>query len=317
LEFGSEIKGKQATPALRFGSLIHKSLAAYYKPGIKRGPNPVHTFEKLYEAELVEYAEFGIREDDKWTDAGELGPAMLQAYLDRYGKDEEWEVLVTEYPFRQVVTMPMNPHIPWFVYVGVLDGVWKNRRTKHTHIIDHKTAAAINPTYLSLDDQATAYWTWGLDALYFNKLLSRREKPGGMLYNFLRKAMPDERETNELGEALNKDGSVSKRQRSPLFARIPIYRDWNERESARWRSIVEFKEMEGIRHDGLEGGSYQTHEPPDTAYKNPGQFTCPGCWAFDICELHEIGQDWQELRSMTTRAWNPYEEHETYAAETR
>jgi hypothetical protein len=309
LEYEARIKGR-ATPALRFGSLIHKSLASYYKPGIRRGPNPVHTFEKLYQAELIANEPFGVTEDEKWIDAGELGPAMLQNYLNRYGKDEEWEVLVTEYPFRQLVRHPLT-NDPWFWYVGILDGVWRYRPTKRSSIVDHKTATAIVPNYLALDDQATSYWTWGLDALYENKLLSRREKPGGMLYNFLRKSAPDDRPVNEHGEKLNKDGAVSKNQPSPYFARIPIYRDWNERESARTRSWFEFADMETIR-EGREG-----IEPPPEAYKNPGQFTCPGCWAFDICELHEIGQDWPEMLEMTTKPWDPYSEHEVYVSETR
>jgi hypothetical protein len=285
---------------------------------LRRGEKPWLTFERLYEEETRERDEFGMRdEDDKWLKAGDLGDAMLRNYVDRYGKDDEWEVLVSEQTFETLIyhPHPIQP-TPWFWYVGTVDGVWKSRRTKRTHIVDHKTAAAIIVQYLSLDDQATAYWTFGLDWIYANGLLKPREKPAGMLFNILRKAMPDERPVNERGESLNLDGSVSKRQPVPNFARVPIYRDFNERESARERILVEFDDIEAIRVQGVEFGSYETKEPPPKAYKNPGQFTCPGCWAFDICELHEIGQDWGEMTNMTTSAWDPYAAHETYAAET-
>ena len=205
----------------------------------------------------------------------------------------------------------------WFIYVGILDGIWRNRKTKKISIVDHKTAAAINVMYLALDQQATAYWTWGLDWIYEKGLLSPREKPAGMMYSHLRKAMPDAREFEWVGKKrvyLNLDGQYSKKQPAPYLARTPIYRDWSERERAREQVLSEFLDMEAIRAEGEHDG---TSPPPPSAYKNAGQFTCPGCWLFDACELHEMGGDWHQMLGYTTRTWNPYEEHEVYAGETR
>jgi hypothetical protein len=305
------------------------ALADYYKPGIKRGPHPAKSFAKHYEAEIKAQGEFGFRVDDleqdeTWAEAGDLGEAMLNHYIKHYGDDSEWEVVVTEQTFQQLVYKPwtVDPNHPaaaqqnaepWFWYVGTMDGVWRNRITKKLHIVDHKTAKAINVQYLSLDSQATGYWTWGLDWIYEKGLLKPNQKPAGMMYNHLRKAFPDERPKDNDGFSLNKDGSVSKKQPSPYFLRTPIWRDFNERERAREQVLAEFADMQAIRAVGRqEDGS-----PPPVAYKNQGQFTCPGCWAFDFCELDEIGADWKEMRGLISKPWDPYEAHEVYVGETK
>lgn len=322
-EFPDTLKPKTPVPPLRFGTLIHLALRDYYKPGIRRGPHPAKSFAKHYEAETKRQGLFGFKVDDleadeKWAEAGELGEAMLNHYIERYGRDDEWEVLVTEQPFKQLVyherrtdKWPYSKREPWFWYVGVMDGVWRNRVTGKIHIVDHKTAASIQVQYLSLDSQATGYWTWGLDWIYEKGLLKPGQKPAGMLYNHLRKAFKDDRPKDTDGFSLNKDGSVSKKQPAIYFSRTFIYRDANEREEARHQVLAEFEDMERVRAEG------STDQPPVAAYKNQGQFTCPGCWCFDFCELHEIGADWLEMRKYASTTWNPYEEHEIYAAETR
>jgi len=352
-EFEERRKPNVATPPLRFGGLIHASLAPYYKPGRKRGVLPWITFEQLYEEECKLQESFGFRveDDDNWVRAGDLGPAMLKHYVEHYTSgvpklpDEEFEIIATEVPFRTLVYRPdtVGHHykqpIPWFWYVGIIDGFWRHLPTKRIHIVDHKTARAIQIMYLSLDDQATGYWTWGLDWAYDNGIIKPTEKPAGMLFNIMRKAFKDERPTSPEGMATNKPlrkhyveqltgkprfnpkwklvdmeayaehrsivvtGEVSQKQPAPYFARVPIYRDFNERENARDRVLHEFADMERIR------------EERDGYYKNPGQFTCPGCWLFDACELHEIGADHVEFMNQTTKSWDPYDAHEIEAAE--
>jgi hypothetical protein len=332
-EFEETLKPTTDVPPLRFGSLVHKALADYYIPGQKRGPHPAASFRKHYDAELKLQEQFGfkvrdIEDDETWVEAGTLGEAMLNNYVDFWGSDDEWEVIVTEQPFEQIIYRPetVDPNHPakaqqnaepWFIYVGILDGIWRNRRSKKLSIVDHKTAKAIQVMYLALDAQATAYWTWGLDWVYEQGLLSPREKPAGMLYNHLRKAMPDERPfevVNGKRVHLNKDGSFSKKQPTPYFSRTPIYRDWNERELARESAFAEFKDIEELRSLNERDG---TSPPPPEAYKNPGMFTCPGCWLFDTCEVHEMGGDWHEMLDHSTREWLPYSEHEVYTEETR
>jgi hypothetical protein len=311
LEFNSRIKPTTAAPALRFGTLVHAALAAWYIPGVKRGEHPAISFERLYNKELKTQTKMGFRDDDgTWHEAGQLGVAMLENYVDTYGKDEVWEVLVTEQPFRVIVEHEVRidkwPHSrkePWFEYVGVLDGVWRHRGNKKLWIPDHKTTAGIGNTtaqHLVLDDQAGAYWSWGVDWLYTNGYLQPKQKLAGMLYNFLRKAMPDERERNAKGQYLNKDGSVSAKQPSPYFLRQPIFRDEIDRQAARTRALLDKEEMELVQQGVL------------TAKKSPSMLHCRGCWALDICEMHEAGHDWEELQEATTQSWDPYAEHAIY-----
>lgn len=343
LEFDQQLKPNMDIPALRFGSLIHGALAAYYKPGVRRGPKPAITFEKLYEADLArvgkEYDRSEVQE--RWEDAADLGVVMLERYHAHYHPDDEWKVLVTEFPFKVIIEHPKLKR-PWFYYTGILDGVWQNRSHGRKVIPDHKTAAAIQTGYLAMDPQATAYWTIGVTALQRHGLLAPdgSEKLDGMLFNFLRKAPRSDKTVDSSGYNRNKPtkehyhdalkdqkisfdvkmklddladlaarnrvivlGEVSKVQPAPYHARVPVYRGWYEREGLLQSVIAEWVDMEDVRKEAGEDGM-------PAAYKNPGQFTCPGCWALDICELHEIGQDWLELRSQTTHTWAPYDAHE-------
>jgi hypothetical protein len=334
LTYNRLLKPQTEMPALRFGSLIHQALAAYYVPGVKRGESPVTAFERAYAEDLKVNTElFGMRveEDDVWVNALELGIAMMKNYLEEYGADDGWEVLVTEYPFEIVVHHPacelcgagtkrtLSAKVvagcpdcggqggqPWFLYVGVLDGVWRKRKDKTIWIPDHKSTAGIGPkttAHLQLDDQAGSYWSWGVDALVRAELLKKNQKLNGMLYNFMRKALPDERPSKIINKKrvyLNKDGTVSLKQPSPYFLRQPIFRDEFDRAQAKHRSEVDFRRMELFRSGELE------------ISKSPGMFTCPSCAMRDACELHETGADWESFISQTTKTWDPYAEHEVY-----
>lgn len=348
LEFHEQIKPMIDVPPLRFGGLLHEALGIYYKPGIRRGPHPALTFEQLYEEDLTDAAgqtkNYSKPEIDQiWSEHRDLGYDMLGAYIDKYGKDEEWKVLVTEYAFRTIVNHPVRIHEPWFYYTGILDGVWENRLTGKKVIPDHKSTKSIQLQYLRMDPQATAYWTFGVDALIANGLLAPNgsEKLDGMLFNFLRKAKRDERPRDADGFYRNKPakadyakalklsrgfnpkwkleqmneyadkagiqvfGEISKSQPSPYHARVTVLRGWAEREGLKQTVLAEFRDIERVHEEAI----HSVDGLPE-AYKNAGQFTCPGCWALDMCELHEIQQDWMELRDMTTRSWEPYSAHE-------
>jgi hypothetical protein len=307
-------------PALRFGTLIHIALAAYYRPGIKRGPHPAKTFVKVYAADLAENeTRFGQRvgDDEAWVDAEELGVAMLNNYIDEYGADDDWEILHTEHPFQVVVNRPENTYggdwqggDPWFIYTGVLDLVARKLSTGELWIWDHKTTKAIGQQlkYLQMDDQAGGYWSFGVQSLINKGILKPGEKLAGMYYNFLRKAMPDERQSKVLKGTrvyLNLDGSVSKKQPPKYFDRMQIYRDEPDRAMAYSRALNDYRRKEMLVNGELE------------VTKHTGQFTCPSCPARDICELHETGQDWEGFIADTTYLWEPYAEHEVYTAETK
>jgi hypothetical protein len=319
--YNRRLKPHYGAPALRFGTLVHAALARYYKPGKERGPHPAKTFARLYKKELETASKMGFRDDDGvWQEAGGLGVAILENYIDHFGADEDWEVLVTEFPFETVVYKPwtydsnypiaaQDSAEPWFRYVGVLDGVWRQISTGRPHIPDHKTTSGIGgttqhpkiPPYLLMDDQAGGYWSFGVEALVHEQLLRDNEKLAGMLYNFIRKQKPDERPYKLLNQQkvhLNKDGSISKVQPSPYFVRIPILRDDYDRQMARNRAEVDYRRIELFRSGELE------------ISKNPRRDTCSWCPVRDACELHETGHDYESLLKATMREWDPYAEHE-------
>lgn len=306
--YNDRLKPYTDAPALRFGSLIHRALAAYYIEGTKRGQHPREAFISAYEDDQKINAElFGMKvgDDEKWENAYDLGCAMMDNYVDEYGADEQWQVIATEMPFETLVMHPETGE-PWFLYVGVVDGVWYHLKQKKVWMPDHKTTAGIGDkkmAYLAVDDQAGAYWSWGVDFLREKGILAKNQKLAGMQYNFMRKAMPDERQFRFVSGKrvfLNLDGSVSKKQPSPYFLRMPIFRDEYDRNEARRRAIVDFQRLELMRAGTL------------PLSKNPGQFTCPGCAMRDACELHETGNDWVSFLNQTTKGWDPYAEHEIY-----
>jgi len=298
-------------PPLRFGSLIHAALAAYYVPGDRRGPHPARTFKKLYQQDADAAGEFGYRvdEDEVWADAAVLGPAMMENYIDHYGRDSDWQVLVTEHPF----SIRVRHDIP-FIYTGVLDLVARHKPTNKLWMWDHKSTAGIerDPRWLLLDEQAGAYWTFGLEWLYRQGFLKRNQKLAGLMFNFLRKAPPDERPRNSAGLSLNQDGSVSMKQPAPYFDRKMVFRDEDDRASVYDRVQRQWPQIHAAYQSAKTFGV-----DSDLIYKNATKWTCQGCGMFDICEMHEMKKDWEELMEATTQVWDPYAEHEIRGAEQR
>lgn len=314
-------------PALKFGTLVHTALEARYPQGLRRGPKPAETFEKIFLADPkhTEYKwGFKTYEDGEagdWEDALHIGVSMLEMFIEEYGRDEEWEVIQSEMTFKTPVygvEMDHGLFIPCdhtedraqllFYYVGTIDNVLRNRMDQSVFINDWKTTGN-DPVKEAqgkavLDEQATAYWTWGADALIREKILKPRDiqNLNGMLYTMLRKAKRDERpKDDKTGAYLNQDGSVSKRQPPPYFHRELVYRSQTERERARERAISEYSEMLKRK-----AGTLPIFKTPETGSMGH----CSWCPVRDICEVHEQGGDWKELRNLTTEEWDPYSAHE-------
>jgi len=345
-QFVDLLKPAEDARALRFGDLVHRSLALYYKRGSKRGPHPAKTFKKLYlhEVEQLKKDRLNMRDEERWLDAEELGPAMLEGYVDMYGEnDKQFVVLSSE----QVFQRPLATRLPdgsklVFYIVGTLDGLWAEGRSLKVHgdpfFKEFKTATTIDFSGLPMDEQAGTYWTYAPKWLARMKLMPPGADPTHILYTFLRKAMPDLRAENELGQKLNlptKDelleyykeagrnlpqvrtmealkedlgvevwpflGSPSKKQPSALFDRQPIYRDQADKENMHMRVCDEAVQMELTRRGFLK------------PIKNPGPLympNCKFCFARDMCELHETGADWEAMRDATMVKWDPYDSHE-------
>jgi hypothetical protein len=335
-EFNDRMKPMQTAPPLRFGSLMHKALEKFYRPGRKRGPKPAITFKKIFDKDVDEQGKLGFRDEDGvWSDAGEMGVDLLEGYFEEYGADERYEVLVTEHPFQVPILDSRGKRVA--TYTGILDGVWRDVEEDRKQVVDHKSTASISTAHLALDEQAGAYWTFGVEALIAAGLLD--DDLDGMLFNFLRKAKADPRPRDNFGHYLNKPtkgvlqeeclarglnsrgtvdelierigpaalqlGEVSASQPPPRFHREPVWRDEVDRARVRERTLQEIREHRLVRAGKLD------------AYKNPGPFTCAGCGYRDICELHETGNDWEEMARLTMATWNPYDAHEIYDAERR
>jgi hypothetical protein len=297
IAYQHQMKPIIAAPPLRFGTLIHSSLERYYKPGRKRGPAPAKTFAKLYEKDLREQMAMGFRdEEDVWHEAGDMGVDMLTNYIERWGDDDEWEVICTEHKFICPILSPSGKHVG--NYIGVLDGVWRNLRTGKYIIVDHKTAKKIETGYLALDEQSGAYWTFGVDALIKSGVLPKGVEIEYIMFNFLRKAVKDTRPQNPIGQFLNQDGSVSKQQPADYFLRFPSYRDEADRRMMRQRTYEEVREMNYVKAGKL------------AVLKTPDKMHCGWCPAKDICELHETGSDWEQMFKTTfVPRYSPTREH--------
>lgn len=314
LSFNQGLRQRRDGPVLRFGTLVHKALAEYYVKGKKRNPKVlVPAFIKAYDqdvsqaGEFVVYGEDGdIEEGEKWVNARELGIEMLEMYIEHYGADRGWEVLATEQPFRVPVHNPRTGGY-MFTYAGILDLIMRHIERDRIWIWDHKTTGAINVRALGLNEQFGSYWAFGTEWIQEQGLLSNRQfnDLSGLMVNYLRRARRDDRPRNELGQSLNQDGSVSKRQQADVFHREPTFRTFEDRERVRRRALNDFREMEMVRAGTL------------AADKSPSIFNCPSCPWLDACELHETGADWKRFIEATTEKYDPYEIHEIEDAEKR
>lgn len=293
------LKPMTAAIHFRFGGLIHAALEGYYKPGKKRGPHPAGLFEKAYEAELKDQVKMGFKDEDgSWHEAGELGVAMLEHYIDTYGADDEYEVVAAEQRFESPIVTPRGNRVG--IYVGVVDKIMRHLPTGFLEIWDHKSAKSIDTSWLALDTQKSGYWTFGVDWLLRKGILKDTEKLRTIKFNFLRKAKTDERKWTHGPQGqkiyLNQNGSVSKQQPSPFFLRAPVPMSEYERELERVMVTGQLRDIALVRAGKLD------------MYKSPSKFNCMGCDVRDVCEIHQVGGDHEEMARLTMVAkgeWTP------------
>jgi hypothetical protein len=332
---------------LIFGDMIHRALAEYYVPETRkerrRGPHPSQTFHRIYNEMDRRAKDFNIHVDDeRWVNTLELGVAMLEGYIDKW-KDEDEDILVLypEMPFQLDLDDPDTGEY-LCTYVGTTDSLVMRMSTRQVGLLEHKTAATISTSHLFIDEQASTYWTLIPEWLLRNEIFPRGKMPefSFMLYNYLRKGMPEDRPVNDQGQALNKPtkedlvqalaakgvsavsgkptakltkealetycatvgidpekcGQVSKQQPPPLFHREMVYRGDFERQMTFERIVQQVREMNLVRRGKM------------PHYKAPSK-DCSWCEWRDLCELHETGNDWRELRKYTTHKWEPYRDH--------
>jgi hypothetical protein len=148
-----------------------------------------------------------------------------------------------------------------------------------------------------MDEQANAYWTYGVDSMKRDGILAEGTSIDKIVFNFLNKSMRDKRNTDASGRALNKDGTVSKVQPAKRFHREPVYRFDNCRPQVMGRAIAHLKELQQARAGNV------------AILKAADKFTCKFCSYRDVCELHETGQDFGMLLRHSYSQWDPYDAH--------
>jgi Zierdtviridae exonuclease len=338
--FNNRWEAHRQKPALVFGGLCHDALAGWYIPGRKRGTVPAKSFEKLY-AEMAEAGgyEFDVLDDDGTkVDALELGISMMKEYVEHWGADDQINVISAELHF-QVDVYDKHGHY-MFTYVGSFDLAYEDLNSGQFGLIETKTAASINTRFLSMDEQAGSYWVFAPLILQDLGKIPKGQDIDFILYNFLRKAMPDTRPRNESGVRLNKPskdvlleqcavrslivpkgatiatlseilsnagidplqfGEPSKSQPPPWFVRQKVYRDTIDRENLLYRARAQSYEMQMVKD-----GKLPLYKNPSASYPNQ---QCLGCEFGDVCEMHETGGQWEELARLTMGTWDPYEDH--------
>lgn len=292
----------EAADALWFGIGVHEALATWYRKGLKRGPHPAKTFEQWVGEEIrfirAQYAEkdWEWYDEPLYEDARVLGIAMLESYVDHYGKDSEWDVLYTETPFRVGINYQGKKIARFW---STFDGVYRDTGSGLVWVMEHKTASQIDTAYLEIDDQGGSYYAVATEILRARGVLGPRENIAGVMYNFLRKSMPDDRPVNELGESLNKDGSVSKKQPVARFHREPVERSASEVRMQMERMADEVAVMNAVRDNTI------------PTIKTPTKM-CPRiCEYWTLCTLHERGNE-RAIRAMKKSSFVTIDPYDRY-----
>lgn len=326
----------QPARALAFGTLVHEGLAGWYIPGRERGVPPWETFRTQYMSFVDEFGRMNMRSEEEWVDALDMGDFMLRHYVEVYGEEPNFEVISPEMSCQVDVLDPDTGEY-LCTYVFTVDAAIRDHARKGVvGMLEHKTSSSVEKpgTPIWLDEQGRSYWTFGEPYLIHQGYLGWDEEVSFLIYNILRKAMPDSRPRNEAGAYLNKPGKealaakcleldiptkglkiddmiekleaagaqplllgeVSKNQPPRYFNREFIFVTDGERINMLDRVVNEFKEMQMVKRGELAIG------------KNPGDH-CRFCEFRDMCELHESGNDWESVKDEMFTTGDPYQDH--------
>lgn len=341
------VRRNQPLGPLWFGTGVHIALADWYcGPGLKRGREPAETWQE-YAAGALAFVKTTDPEEQtvaKYEDAGSLGVAMLEGYRRLYGTDDHIHVIAPERTGYLDIPWPKQEF--WDVAEGTpgmarqvwtWDLVGRDLRSGRVKVWEHKTAASITTRHLSLDDQAGTYWAMANTTLQREGILRKGEWVDGIEYNFLRKALPDDRPRDAEGYHTNKPvkadyvealGDVVAAHSAPTLAKLKLE---SLEEIARgyglmvlgsrskiqppplflrhqvWRTRPERKnQMLRLQSTILQMELHRDGTLP--VIKNPTR-ECSWCQFFDICELDERGGDWHSLRDIAFVRQDPYADH--------
>ena len=346
-EYRDGLRTTEVQKAYWFGIGIHMALAHYYgNTGFKRNADFIDVWRTYCDedeiSKVLKAAPDGFSEDETWVDAKKLGEVMLTGYRDLYRGDPDWDVVNTEMPFEIGIPDPRDPAADVVIFNSTFDGVYRSKSRKKFRLMEHKTAKAIQTGHLPLDPQGGSYWAVASIVLRANGILPKGQDIDGIEYNFLRKGLPDERPKDKQGYGTNKPqkahyvdaliaagiadpsdgfqpakwslsalteeaeaagirvlGDRSLQQPAPLFERVAVNRTRVERKTMIERIAAEGLVMEGMRTGAL------------PLYKNPTRDCEWDCQFFNLCQLHEQGQDYEEFRDAVFIKRDPYDRYRT------
>lgn len=261
------------------------------------------SFRGIQEARAANIPDF---EMEKAEGLRVLGRGMAEGYDRKYGDDTDIRPIGAEIPLEFPIrhgnkVVAIHRLKPDLLYRNPQDEIW---------LLENKTAKQISTEHLPIDDQARGYAAMSEKALRQVGIIGPNERVKGVMYNFLRKIMPDERPTNEKGQALNKDGTVSKQQRVPEYVRHPIVLGPKAKQKA-----LEHITRESSMITRMTLALREKRISSDALTKTPHK-NCPKlCEFFTMCVVEEQGGDIREMqRSMFVRR-NPYEYEQDTADE--
>lgn len=328
-----------ARGALTFGSMAHNALEAWYPPGNKRGVHPAETFAKLYHEQQSDYDQWD--EEGNSVNALDLGVGMMNHYVEHWGEDSHLEIIQPEMTFAIDVYDKAGRYLCTFV--GTIDGPARNKQTGRVVLLEHKTAKSLQEIHINSQygEQGLGYWWAATMWLRHLGELGPDELIDGVMFNVLRKALKDERPVNAQGHHLNKPkkdalvaavlaanpsaapakvkkakvddlmewledhgidpaqfGEPSKNQPPPYFDRQELILGTAELQNYATRLRSEAYEMALVRKGKL------------PIYKNPSADCSWKCAFKDVCEVHEMGGDWEGMLEFDFKPWDPYADHE-------
>lgn len=319
-----------------FGTAIHKALEVRYPVGTKRGslPEVLAAFEAACDGEQRRiWEQGGELDDEEWHDGIELGRAMLVGYVKHYGEDKRWQVIHTEQPFQIDVRHPVTGRLI-AVYCGTWDLFVWDSVDKVYRLVDHKTRAQFKQdwSFYDLNDQGGSYLWVAPEVLRHMGLLGRKEHIDGIVFNMLRKAMPQPvaedgirynlpkrkhyeaaltaarigfnpksrvtilAELAKLG-GLDVKGDPRAVQPTPLFRRYTTTRGIEQRVNQGQKVLAEAQRMDLLRRGRLPLLKHPTED-------------CVRCALFDYCQLEELDPEEAEgyARTMLVKR-DPYADH--------
>lgn len=291
--------------------------------------------EELEEAEIRKKEDKGTKV--KLVPARELGPTMLREYDRYYEKDRDWEVIHSEQTFQINVPDPDYEDETIVVYAGTWDLLVWVRSKQRFWLVDHKTAKSIpTPGYLDLNDQAGSYPWVAREVLRHKGIFGKKDRISGIIFSYAKKSPPDDRPVNKFGESLNK---ATKTQYVEALTGVD---NWTAT-GLRKHTVEYLESVAAANHLLVEGEvsarqpvkRFERYESPRTEAQNVRQahrvqeeavlmemarngeipiikntaHDCERCVLFDLCTLHEQGDDWKFYRDEMFKVRDPYESH--------